>query len=307
MVEATNTVNATKCCSRCDATKPFADFIKNRNICRVCSNTRQLELRNLPDTNETRTCRVCSEEKATALFMKKRNLCIDCSNKSRREKYESDDLFRAKVIKERFKYKHNKVLERRAEKLQRIGANNKQCSCCSQIKPMEKFRYNRLKCRDCERDDPVDRLKRNIRSRIHSALNKKELHTAEYLGMNSIEYFKWLLTCDERYDLENRKEWHIDHVIPVSKFNLDNKEEQLIAFNWRNTMPLLVRDNLAKNNKIDTAQIEQHYSRLLEYHKTNNIEFPKVFIDLFAKYLVAGIPLEPKLPLIPGNLNEDLG
>jgi hypothetical protein len=53
-------------------------------------------------------------------------------------------------------------------------------------------------------------------------------------------------------------------------------------------MPLSVRENLSKNNKIDTLQIEQHYNRLLEYHKNNTIEMPQVFIDLFAKHLVVG-------------------
>ena len=34
---------------------------------------------------------------------------------------------------------------------------------------------------------------------------------------------------------------------------------------------------------------------------------PEKFIDLFAKYLVAGTPLEPSLPLTLGNIGEELG
>jgi hypothetical protein len=34
---------------------------------------------------------------------------------------------------------------------------------------------------------------------------------------------------------------------------------------------------------------------------------PQEFIDLFAKYLVAGNPLEPLLPLTDGNIREELG
>jgi hypothetical protein len=129
------------------------------------------------------------------------------------------------------------------------------------------------------------------------ALNKnKENHTIHYLGCDSNSYFKWMLTYNENYTIENRgTEWHIDHVIPLSRFNLENKDEQLIAFNWRNTMPLSVKENLAKNNRINKTQIEQHYNHLLEYHKQNNIEIPKEFNDLFAKHLDAGNPLEPVL------------
>lgn len=52
------------------------------------------------------------------------------------------------------------------------------------------------------------------------------------------------------------KEWHIDHVIPLSKFDKLNEKEQLVVFNWRNTMPLSVKQNLSKNNKIIKPQIE---------------------------------------------------
>ena len=243
-------------------------------------------------------------------FIKNRNKCKDCHNECRRKQYDENPERRIELIRQASTFKHNKVLERqkvRLDKQTRMGIDNKQCSKCSQIKAKDNFRHNRLKCKDCERDEPLDKLKRNIRCRIYSTLIKKELQTAEYLGLNSVEYFKWLLTCDERYNLENKNEWHIDHVIPLSRFNLNIKEEQLVAFNWRNTMPLSVRENLSKNNKIDTLQIEQHYNRLLEYHKNNTIEMPEVFIDLFAKHLVAGIPLEPSLPLINRNINEEHG
>jgi hypothetical protein len=243
------------------------------------------------DDTTIQKCSACDEEKPMSFFNKNRIMCKDCCNICRRQLYDENEEHRKKLIQQALTFKHNKVLERqkvRLEEQTRMGLDNKQCSVCSEIKAKDNFRHNRLKCKDCERDDPLDKLKRNIRCRIHAVLNKKEFHTSEYLGMNSVEYFKWLLTCDERYNLENKKEWHIDHVIPLSKFNLDIKEQQLIAFNWRNTMPLSVRENLSKNNKIETLQVKQHYARLLEYHEDNTIEMPQVYIDLFAKHLVVG-------------------
>jgi hypothetical protein len=76
----------------------------------------------------------------------------------------------------------------------------------------------------------------------------------------------------------------------LSKFDLNNDDEQLIAFNWRNTMPLSCKENLSKNNKILKSQIEQHLTTLLNYHKKNTIEMPQEYIDLFAKHLDAGSP-----------------
>jgi hypothetical protein len=107
-----------------------------------------------------------------------------------------------------------------------------------------------------------------------------------------------MLDNNNNYTLDNQGiEWHIDHVIPLSHFDLDNEEEQLIAFNWRNTMPLSAKENLSKNNKIIQTQIEQHYKHLIEYHTRNNIELPQKFIDLFAKHLVDGNTLKLSLPL----------
>ena len=126
------------------------------------------------------------------------------------------------------------------------------------------------------------------------------------MGCNSTDYLKWLLNNNCNYTLENRgKEWHIDHVIPLSKFNLDDEEEQLIAFNWRNTMPLSSKENLSKNNKILKEQIEQHYKKLIEYHKENELDLPQVYIDLFAKHLDDGKPLKLTLPLTNRNICEE--
>jgi len=47
-------------------------------------------------------------------------------------------------------------------------------------------------------------------------------------------------------------------------------------------MPLSVKENLSKNNKIIISQIEQHYKNLVEYHTEHKLDLPQVYIDLFA-------------------------
>ena len=249
---------------------------------------------------------IVKKTKPASSFNKRQNYCKDCNNEKRRTKYQNNEEHRLKMIKMASEFKHNKMLEKKKIKLEEIGEGNKKCSCCYKIKSEINFRYNRLKCKVCEKDDPDDKFKRCIRGRIHSALQKKDKHTIDYLGCNYDEYFNWIL--NNNYTLNNHgKEWHIDHVIPLSKFNLENESEHVIAFNWRNTAPLTVKDNLSKNNKILKPQIEQHWKKLLEYHKNNNIEMPQEFICLFAKHLDAGNPLEPSLPLTLGNICEELG
>ena len=259
-----------------------------------------------------KVCSKCKENKTLNNFYKRGSICSNCNNLKRRQRYNNDEEYRKKIIKMAIDFKHEKVIERlkiKEEQQNIIGLENKQCNYCYEIKHQNRFRYNRLKCKDCERDDPTEKFKRYIRTRIYNCLRNKNKskHSIEYLGCSSNEYFNWIFNYDNHCLLENHgKIWHVDHVIPISKFDLNNQEEQLLAFNWRNTMPLSSKDNLSKNNKIIKEQIESHYKKLLEYHLENKLEMPQVFIDLFAKHLDDGKPLKLSLPLIIGNINEDL-
>ena len=61
----------------------------------------------------------------------------------------------------------------------------------------------------------------------------------------------------ENYDPDG---WHCDHVRPLKTFDPGSKEQVLVAFNWRNYMPLWGRGdegNLSKGAKFTaTGQSE---------------------------------------------------
>ena len=50
-------------------------------------------------------------------------------------------------------------------------------------------------------------------------------------------------------DNEFKKTYHIDHVRPVSSFDLSKPENQFKAFGWPNCSSLLQSKNLSKFNK----------------------------------------------------------
>lgn len=237
-------------------------------------------------------CSMCNNTKELDKFYTRGLVCRDCNNLKRRDKYKNDEEHRKKLITMASNFKHKKVIKNqkmREYRQTQIGLGNKQCKYCNEIKHNDRFRHNRLKCRDCERDEPTEKFKRYIRTRIYNCLRNKHKskHSVEYLGCSTDEYLKWIFNYDNNCNLTNHgKEWHIDHVIPISKFDLDNEEQQLLAFNWRNTMPLSSVENLKKNNKIIKSQVENHYKKLVEYHTKNNLDLPQVYIDLFAKHLV---------------------
>jgi len=252
-----------------------------------------------PENDTYKTCSKCLVEKHSENFYKRGKICCNCKNEKRRQKYQNDEKYREKLIKMATNFKREKVIVRqkiKEDEQNKIGIDNKKCKYCDEIKHKDRFRFNRLKCRDCERDEPTEKFKRYIRTRIYNCLRykNKTKHSVEYLGCSSDEYFKWIFNYNNIYNLDNHgAKWHIDHVIPLSKFDLNILEEQFIAFNWRNTMPLSVKENLSKNNKILQLQVEEHFKKLVEYHRENKLDLPQVYIDLFAKHLVAGIPLEP--------------
>jgi len=299
-----------KCCSRCGEIKNNSLFISNRNICKECKNKKSREKYNsIKVINELQQeCSSCHILKLETLFIKNRKTCIECNNNKRRINYQTNEEHRIKTIKKSTEYKKQQIINRNKIKEFDIGLGNTKCNYCYEIKENNQFRHNRLKCKKCERDEPISKIIRNVRGRIFSAIKFKSKHTVEYLGCNCSDYLKWLLSCEPNFTFENYgKEWHIDHVIPLSKFEILNEQQQLVAFNWRNTMPLSVKQNLSKNNKIIKSQIEQHYNKLVDYHTSYKLDLPQVFTELFAKHLDAGNPLEPLLPLLLGNEKEELG
>jgi hypothetical protein len=103
-------------------------------------------------------------------------------------------------------------------------------------------------------NDPEFKLVRTLRSRLNSALNRKNAikstKTLDFIGC-SISYLMGYLESKftERMTWENHGEWHIDHIKPCAKFNLLIEDEQRKCFHYTNLQPLWAKDNLSKSSK----------------------------------------------------------
>ena len=149
------------------------------------------------------------------------------------------------------------------------GTIRAMCKSCSSLKRKEYYRNNKEAVIEQTSNyivekmkrDPIFKLERRIRTRIYHAFKaqskKKENRTWKYIGCTSAIFQKWI--AYQLYDgmtLENYgKIWHIDHVIPCSKFDLSKQEEVDKCFNWKNLRPLLATKNREKYDKIEQYDI----------------------------------------------------
>lgn len=105
-----------------------------------------------------------------------------------------------------------------------------------------------------EKSDPSFKLGKRLRNRIRCALkgNFKHSSLTEGLGCSLQDLKKHLeLQFQPGMTWENYGVygWHIDHIKPLSSFDLTDKKQFLEACHYTNLRPLWAKENLEKHNK----------------------------------------------------------
>ena len=69
------------------------------------------------------------------------------------------------------------------------------------------------------------------------------------------------------WDNYGRDGWHVDHIRPCASCDLNDEEQQLVCFNWRNLRPMWAAENISKSDDYDPAdEVDWAYMmRELEY------------------------------------------
>lgn len=116
--------------------------------------------------------------------------------------------------------------------------------------------------------EPEYRLACNLRNRLRGVLRQqgsisKKSKTYEYVGCSKIQLKTHLESLfSEGMTWNNYGEWHVDHIQPLSKFNLLSEEGIHKAMHYTNLQPLWAYDNIIKSNKsiIDNANTDYHHT-----------------------------------------------
>lgn len=123
------------------------------------------------------------------------------------------------------------------------------------------FSENKEKARECwrrssklKRSTIEGRLTAGLRSRISAMASSgaRSDKATDYLGCSIEEFRSYLESMFEdgmSWDNYGLHGWHIDHIRPLSSFDLSIDEEIRKAMNYSNMQPLWAEENLKKSNK----------------------------------------------------------
>lgn len=165
-----------------------------------------------------------------------------------------DDLMRKwnKTHKEHRQEYRRKYAPRRRElyrlNRERILARKRE------IAPRYRFRVQDY-CHRKRRTDIQYALKDRLRATMNRALRRqwveKSMRTMELIGC-TVEEVKAHIASQFVNGMawENKGTWHVDHIVPLSAFDLRDVEEQKVAFNWMNLQPLPGHENHRKSDKL---------------------------------------------------------
>jgi len=107
--------------------------------------------------------------------------------------------------------------------------------------------------------DPLFRLETNLRKRLYRAIKKIEgnalenksisLESSNLLGCSIQDLQKHLeKQFTKEMSWNNYGQWHVDHIRPVSSFDLTDKSQVQECFHYANLQPLWAKDNYKKGS-----------------------------------------------------------
>lgn len=268
----------TKICKNCNMDLPIGEFYiidKNRGayeaICKKCKSEKNKAYMEKYLSNPVNRERIRENSRKND---KKKAL----ENRLIKQKLKEDALILLNIEKE----KKSQELERKRlenEERNRIIAYRKTDEYKIEQKKKDNER-RKLRWKNKWENNELFAIKHRLRTLVRNSFRKKgysrfESRTEEIVGIN---YNEFKIYMESKFvdgmSWENRGEWHIDHIIPLSAAK---SQEELIALShYTNLQPLWAMDNLKKGGKIISN--EEAIEKLKEY--SNSISKEKMEIIL---------------------------
>jgi len=195
---------------------------------------------------ETKVCNECGLEKTLSEFYKRtdtptgyRNNCKECKLK-KNHTWSKENKERIVNIGKIWREKNKESIRERIKEWE--------------IKNYQKIRDRKNKrAKERRKEDLIFHLTNKVRCRLRKYLTilniTKRNKTFDIVGC-SPEFLKEHLETQftDGMSWENRNEWHIDHIIPLSSAKTEDELYKLC--HYTNLQPLWAEDNIKKSNKI---------------------------------------------------------
>jgi hypothetical protein len=228
----------TKVCNKCNLEKDICEFGKlkssrdgYRYFCKKCRNNIEKTYEGSNVSERKKKWRNNNKEKIKNHYQETKQIILDYQKKYREENLDK--------IKERGKKYYNINKKEILDKNKIYRKNTKNIRNIYESKK--------------KKNDPIYSLLCGMRSRLCSYLKMcdvtKRNKTFDIVGC-SPEFLKEHLEAQftDGMSWDNRSEWHIDHIIPLSSAKTEDELYKLC--HYENLQPLWAEDNLKKSNKI---------------------------------------------------------
>lgn len=218
---------------------------KNKEECIICKNIKKVDKR----LNNGPICSNCNRNN-------KIEVCYYCKKNGRVEKRIDEKPICSKCYKS-FKLKEKCSMCRNIRNVEsRIDGNpicgqcqkNNRKRICKECGGLKAIHGNNL-CYKCYKkirmkNDLNFRIKELVRTRIRKNIKNNKKNLKSNIMYDKIIDFLGICNGDI-------KDYHIDHIFPLSAFDLSNKEDFLVAFCPENHQWLLASENISKSDKYD--------------------------------------------------------
>lgn len=213
----------------------------------------------------SKTCRICNQTKEEIEFDKNRKVCKKCKSKQSYETFKKDKnqiirkLEKAKNKRLKNPEIHREYNRKRIQKLKETNINH-----LRNIRAKAQRNY-RKKNKEKQNEYERNLYKNNINFHIASLVRKrigglirgfKKSSSLKLLGCSIQELKNHLQQTaisngytDFDINKYSGKDYHIDHIVPCSSFNLKCSFHQNLCFNWSNLQILKAEENLIKGDQ----------------------------------------------------------
>ena len=246
----------TKLCSLCGIIKDHSEFYADSrvkdgltSVCKECHKIRAKAYRDTPEAREK--MRV-----AQARFFKKNPDYNKTYYEEHKEYFAEHNHEYYLENTEYFRQAQEDFLEKnpnyhKEHRLGRLDEEKESRARFKEKRPTYARDYTAKRCAE----DVVFKLCRNLRGRLYKALKgqAKEAHTLDLMGCTTNElniYLESKFQPGMTWDNWTVDGWHVDHIIPLVAFDLENPEELRKACHYTNLQPLWAKENLSKGGKI---------------------------------------------------------